>query len=99
LYEYISSTTKGLWIENLNNFQKKNRKRTANDTRIKAVLARWKFSKEKYSPLKPDDMVNSEFPHVVNRKNPTKRKESKEKRRKLKDFLQLYTTVDLPTFK
>ena len=92
LYEYSSSKGQGLAIENLYVFQKNNKK-------IKDTLASWKHDKVKYSPLKPDTMINLEFQHLVNRKNEEKREQNKIKRRQLKDLLKSYRTVDLKTFK
>jgi hypothetical protein len=98
LYEWSSEEARGLAIENLFVFAANNKRRTANDRKIKSVLASWKFAKEKFSPVCPEIMVKLEFPFVINRSNKKKNNDLKKKRGTLMKVLQSHTTVDLRIF-
>ena len=92
MYEWVSEEARGLGIENLYVFAANNKRRTANDRKIKAVLASWKNNKERFSPTCPEIMLKLEFPFLINRKNRKKNSEFKEKRGKMLKILQSHTT-------
>lgn len=95
LYEYTMGRNKGLGFEILSVFRENNSKKSSNDKKITKILNSWKNKNEKFSPMKPKDVIVTHFQHLTSRN----KKANKKKRQVLYKKLASHTTCDYRTFK